>query len=217
MFLRKLAVCSSLLAVALISAPSVANADDNLPIVRDTCAEPALVRRQVGHPGKSLMQPGFSLRNCSVDKPKSKPLVLAGFTDVRGGLALVRGKPQRALDQIYGRNSVRPTGDELTNLCVAHTRLQQWGEASDACDAAVGRATDARARASRSLSAARKLADTKLAVAYSNRAVLYRLTGDAVAAHNDLAKARKISPNASFVVRNVEAAGREPSLARVAP
>jgi len=220
MSLRKLVVCSALLAASFISAPSVAGPDDGLPIVRETCAEPTLVtRRQVGHPGKSLMQPHSfyvnSAQCSSVAKPK--PLILAGFTDVRGGLSLVRGKSEKALDQINGRTSVRPSADELTNLCVAHTSLRQWAEASDTCDLAVDRAVAARAKTSRSLSTARKLADTKVAVAYSNRAVMNRLSGDAVAAHNDLAQARKFSPNASFVVRNLEVAGRAPALARVVP
>jgi len=219
MSLRKnLLVCSSLLAITLIGMSPVASADEGLPIVQEDCIQATVVRRNAGHPGKSLMLPNVAYRksaNCSVEK--RKPLMLAGYTDSRGGRALVNGRTEQAVKQLNARRSARLTADELTNLCVAQTKLKQWSEASDTCDAAVGSALDAaRSRGPQEL-VVRKLANTKVAVAYSNRAVMYRLTGDAVAAHNDLAKARNFSPKASFVVRNLEVAGIEPALASVVP
>src|SRR5262245_46527222 len=122
---NKLIVCSSLLAVTLIGVPSLASADDGLPVVREACSQETIVsRRNVGHPGNSRMLPAVSQRSpalCAVDKPK--PLILASFTDVKGGTALVRGRAQRALEQLSVTKSVRPTADELTNLCVARIML----------------------------------------------------------------------------------------------
>jgi cell division inhibitor SulA len=60
----------------------------------------------------------------------------------------------------------------------------------------------------------RKQADTGVAVAYSNRAVMHWLSSNAAAAHNDLVNARKFGPDAAFVMRNLEVTERGPSLAR---
>jgi len=44
-----------------------------------------------------------------------------------------------------------------------------------------------------------------LALAYSNRAVMFWLSNDDVAAGKDLARAQALSPRAEFVARNVAA------------
>jgi hypothetical protein len=44
-----------------------------------------------------------------------------------------------------------------------------------------------------------------MAVAYANRAVLHWLTDDVQSAANDLAQAKRLSPKADFVTRNVTA------------
>ncbi|HEU4590182.1 MAG TPA: hypothetical protein VFS13_04675 [Steroidobacteraceae bacterium] len=184
---NRLFVGSTLLAVTLIGVSSLASAADTQPVVRE---------------------------NASV--VKRKPLILAGYTDARGGTALVRGDTGRALQQIHARKAARRTADELTNQCVAHTVLRQWSAAAPACDAAVEGALEARASARQRALVPRKLVDAKVAVAYSNRAVMHWVSGDPVAAQQDLAKARSFSPKASYVMRNLEVAGREPSLARAA-
>ena len=51
-------------------------------------------------------------------------------------------------------------------------------------------------------------------MAYSNRAVLHLLSRDTLAAQNDLASARAISPRAFYVMRNSDAAVPNPSLAQ---
>jgi hypothetical protein len=144
-----------------------------------------------------------------------KPLILASFTDAKGGQSLVDGRTERALEQIGAMRSVRRTSAELTNLCVAHTVLRQWSEASAACDAAVARALDMRADAGYRFSSDRRSADQGAGAALSNRAVLHWLSGETVAAHNDLARARDFLPGASFVAQNLEVAVGQPSLARV--
>lgn len=153
--------------------------------------------------------------NASIDRESTqrKPLVLASYTDARGGAALVRGKAERALAQIYAKKSTRMSASELTNLCVAHTVLRQQSQAGDACDGAVASALDERASTSIRLRADRKFADTAVGAAYSNRAVMHWLAGNEVAAHNDLMKARSFTPHAAHVLRNLEVAERAPSLA----
>ena len=54
-------------------------------------------------------------------------------------------------------------------------------------------------------------ADKRVAVAYSNRAVLRWLARDTVEAYADLAHARTIEPKASFVSRNRELTVRVPA------
>jgi hypothetical protein len=143
----------------------------------------------------------------------SKPLILVGFTDANGGVALDRGRMERVIERIQGKPLARASAGELTNLCVAHTALRQLVEARAACDAALESAlADRTSRRARYTPP--RMADQWVAVAYSNRAVMHWLSSDAVATHNDLAKARALAPRASYVSRNVEMTERSPSLAR---
>ena len=208
---------SAFLFVTLGGVSSIVSAADAKPIVQETCAQVTLAgQRHVGHPGKSIVLPKREKREVTqCTTALRKPLILASYTDARGGQALVRGRTGRALKQInekWGRSSAA----EMTNLCVARTVLRQWSQAGDACDAAVASALSARASTTRRVYVDRKAADTAVGAAYSNRAVMYWLSGKEFAAHKDLANARNFSPNASYVMRNLEVAERDPSLARAA-
>ena len=135
---------SALMLVAVCGASSRVNAADTMPIVRETCAQATHVEYQtVGHPGKSIRLP---IRQSSTVVPCSRderqPMILASYTDARGGKALVKGRTQRALEQLSAVKSRPYSIFELNNQCVAHTVLRQWSEASDACDAAVASALD---------------------------------------------------------------------------
>jgi hypothetical protein len=101
----------------------------------------------------------------------------------------------------------------LTNLCVAHTVLRQWTEARDTCDAAIALATANRTKLMFRPGVSRTQLDTSASMAYSNRAVLNWLTRDALAAQNDLARARDISPKAFYVTRNERLSADAPALA----
>jgi hypothetical protein len=215
MFLRNKIVVTVLIAAFHSGVSFAGNAADTEPVVRESCAQAKQIsHRQVGPPGKSFMLPVRSKGSpAQCSSAKSKPLILASYTDARGGLALVRGRTERALEQIYAQKSAR-TSAEKTNQCVAHTVMRQWSEASDACDAAVTAALDERAGKSMRTYSDRIKANAGAAAAYSNRAVMHWLSGNEVAAHDDLSKAHNLSPKASYVTRNLEFAEREPALVR---
>lgn len=213
---NKLIATSTLLFVTLSGVSPMVNAADTMPIVRESCpqAMPASLR-YVGHPAKSIDLKKRAEREptqCAVTK--SQPLILASYVDARGGQALVRGKTERALKEIYARKSAKASAAELTNLCVAQTVQRQWSQAADACDAAVASALSERANTGKWEYTDRKFADKGVGAAYSNRAVMHWLAGNEVAAHNDLIQARQFSPNASYVTRNLRVAESAPSLAR---
>ena len=101
------------------------------------------------------------------------------------------------------RKATKPVSAQtLNNLCVAHTVLRQFDEALETCDAAVASANAKRAEGYRP-GVSRQMLDQSAAVAYSNRAVLHLLSRDTLAAQNDLASARAISPRAFYVMRNL--------------
>jgi hypothetical protein len=191
-FRVNLVASSALVVAALCGATSVASAADTRSIA-------------VGHPGKSILLPkGKKRQESQHSRVERQPLVLASYTDAPGGVALVRGRTERALEQINAKASNVSSVSGQTNLCVAHTVLRQWSQAGDACDAAVvlalGKHSNARG----------------LAAAYSNRAVMHWLSRDENAAHDDLAKARSLAPKASYVTRNLAATEGGASLARAA-
>jgi ethanolamine ammonia-lyase small subunit len=140
--------------------------------------------------------------------------VLASFVDTAGGKALVMGRTERAIEQIYAKRAEQTSPLTLTNLCVAHTVLRQWTEARDTCDAAVAIATANRSKLMFRPGVSRTQLDMAASMAYSNRAVLNWLSRDALAAQNDLARARDISPKAFYVTRNERLSVDAPSLAQ---
>jgi hypothetical protein len=219
MFLRSNPIATSTLwLITLSGVSSIVGAADTKPIVRETCAQVSLVgQRHAGHPGKSVEPRKAAVRQ--VERCSSalrKPLILASYTDARGGQALVRGRTELALELLSSRSFARASAAELTNMCVGQTVLRQWSQARDACDAAVARALADRAGTSRWPSAYREAVHTAVAVgaAYSNRAVMHWLSGNEVAAQSDLVHAQNLTPDASYVMRNLEVAERKLSLVR---
>lgn len=204
--------------ITLGGVSSLAAAADTKPIVRETCAQVSLVsQRQAGHPGKSAVPRKRTVRQteqCST--ALRKPLILASYTDARGGQALVNGRTELALELLYSKTFARSSAAELTNMCVGQTVLRQWPQAGDACDAAVTSALADLAGTSRWPSAYRKAVQKAVGAAYSNRAVMHWLSGNEVAAHGDLVQAQNVTPDAYFVMRNLEVAERKPSLVRAA-
>ena len=204
---------SALMLVAICGATSPVNAADTSLVVSETCAQATRVEyRTAGHPGKSVRLPKRQTR-AVVPCNERKPMILASYTDALGGRALVKGRTQRALEQLSAVKSRPYSILELNNQCVAHTVLRQWSEASDACDAAVAGALGKRKGPRKAFGGPGYTSGKTLATAYSNRAVMYWLSNDAVAAHNDLAKARKLAPRAGHVLRNLNVVAPASSLA----
>lgn len=206
---RKFLIAAPIILFATLN--GVAAAGETKPYVPERCnaVQPA------GHPGKSVLLPKArrgDAQQCS--RPARKRLTLATYVDAAGGKALVTGRTERAVEQLYAQRAAPLSGPTLTNLCVAHTVLRQWPEASDACDAAVTSASAARAESAYRPGSSMRQRNTAAAVAYSNRAVMHWLMRDTVAAQSDLASARAILPRASFVARNAQVAVSAPALAQ---
>ncbi len=210
------AAAAALLFASLSGASLPATAADTKPMVNESCPRAVQVanRGVAGHPGKSLLRPKRTAQDSVCTQDGAKPLILASFTDARGGVALERGNTERAVELIHGRKYGRPSSAELTNLCVARTVLRQFDQAREVCDAALSRALADRASHDIRFGASRIAANQAVAVAYSNRSVMHWLVGDAVAAHNDIVAARALAPLASFVSRNLELTERAPALVR---
>jgi hypothetical protein len=205
---------SALLLAALFSVTAPVNAADTKPLVPESCVA---VKRTApaGHPGKSIQLPQRAKEaDSKCSRPARTRLVLASFVDTTGGKALVMGRTERAIEQIYAKRAVQKSSLTLTNLCVAHTVLRQWTEARDTCDAAIAVASANRTKLGFRPRVSRTQLDTAASVAYSNRAVLNWLTRDALAAQNDLARARDISPKAFYVTRNERLSADAPALAQ---
>lgn len=104
-------------------------------------------------------------------------LTLAGFTDAADGVELIAGN-YAAVIQKLAPHSIAFNNDEVaasTNLCVAYVAAGRLDEAHDACDEAV---KIARMDSPGVTLAEHRAHDDVLAVAYANRAVLGKLSGE---------------------------------------
>jgi len=212
MFTRYSSAASAavLLMTTLCGSPA-ALADGNDAAVEVCTAGKDVVIRANGHPGKSLPLPRRDIRDaaqCSARAGRS--LVLVSFVDFTGGTALTSGNVDRAIREL-SRDAGKDKPLALNNLCVAHTALHQWEAAQDSCDAAVAAAADNLATYGRWPGEQRRLAHKVAAAVYSNRAVMYSMSNDAVAAQGDFARARAMAPKEAFVARNAELAARLPA------
>jgi hypothetical protein len=138
----------------------------------------------------------FLLASAAALAGDAQPFVFTAYSDAVGGADVVAGRYHAALAQLksYPRMTDFDPAATNTNRCVAYSMTLQWRAARAACDAAV-RASDAQPMRS----------EHHLAVAYSNRAVMFWLWNDDVAAGQDLARAQALAPRSQFVARNVAA------------
>ena len=141
-----------------------------------------------------------------------QPFVLTAYGSAPGGEDLLRGRYPAAVQQlrVTGRSALEPAAISA-NSCVAFAMTQRWRAAQDACDAAVRDARNARLNAAPWTESATISSDRALAAAYSDRAVMRWMDGDAHGAHVDLERARTFAPQARFVVRNVRALRAHPN------
>ena len=148
---NNLAASSALVLVSLCGASSLVSAADTKPIVRRPARRRLSSNPAARGPSRQI---DFAPKRRARDGPHCstsahKPMVLASYLDARGGQALVRGRTERALKQIYAEEAGGQSAFELNNQCVAHTVLRQWSQAGDACDAAVAGALHERASGKR--------------------------------------------------------------------
>jgi len=143
---------------------------------------------------------------------QAQPFVLTAYGSAPGGKDLLRGHYPAAVQQLRsdGRHALEPAAVSA-NSCVAFAMTQRWRAAQDACDAAVRDARDVRLGAAPWTESATISTDRALAAAYSDRAVMRWMAGDAQGAHADLERARTFAPQAGFVLRNVRALRAHPS------
>lgn len=133
--------------------------------------------------------------------------VFTAYVDAPGGGDVIAGRYRAALEELNSRpgNVELDSSATNTNRCVAYSMTRQWQQARAACDAAVRAAKEQRNMPPAWWSWARAPDDDYLALAYANRAVLHWLAQDDVAAQKDLAQAKELSPQATFVALNVAA------------
>jgi hypothetical protein len=109
--------------------------------------------------------------------PASGKLVMSGFVDAADGEQLLAGDYATVIQRL-APHSIDFQSDEVaasTNLCVAYVASGHLHEAHGACDEAIAMAR----LMDRDVSLSERLAHTDaLSVAYANRAVLTRLSGE---------------------------------------
>lgn len=141
-------------------------------------------------------------------------LVLTAYVNGIGGEAVMDGKYDAALAEIKRNRSVSSDAytAKINNECVVYTALKQLTQAKSACDEAVRAAKHDRLGSLRYAGAS--IQDSYLAIAYANRAVVQMMQKNPDAARDDLARAKSLSPDATFVSQNLLA--MESSAAKIA-
>lgn len=136
------------------------------------------------------------------------PFVLKVYASAPGGRDLLSGRYPTALRQLreHGAGALDP-GAVNANRCVADAMTRKWTQARVACNAAVHSADAPHFQTAPWAVSSGDSPDRRLAVAYSDRAVMRWFANDRAGARADLAKAMTIAPEAGFLARN-EAAVR---------
>ena len=129
-------------------------------------------------------------------------MTLGAYTDAAEGQSVLAGRYRDVID-VLGSHGLRFKQDELaasTNLCVAYIMTHRWSEGHAACDEAI---RFAKLEMRESPGSAADAHDARVAIAYSNRAVLEWLEARSVSAADDLARARALAPSAEWVTQNL--------------
>jgi tetratricopeptide (TPR) repeat protein len=127
-------------------------------------------------------------------------LTLSVYEDTAGASNVLAGRYEAAVKQLSNVGANYQSQYASTNLCVALIMTKQVDAATSACDDAIKRAKSAMPR---SVSFATQDEKGLLALAYSNRAVLYYLQKQPQKASEAVAQARTIAPKADFVAANL--------------
>ena len=129
-------------------------------------------------------------------------MTLGAYTDAAEGRSLLAGRYREVID-VLGSHGLRFKEDGLaasTNLCVAYIMTHRWSEAHPACDEAIG---FAKLEMPDGPGLSTGAYDERVAIAYSNRAVLEWLEARSTSAADDLARAHALAPSAEFVAQNL--------------
>jgi hypothetical protein len=130
-----------------------------------------------------------------------KKLVLSVYSGTPGADSALTGNYAATIDKL-GLRGVYFQRDAVagsTNLCVAYIMTQKWDAARSACDEAVSRA---RATDPDNMFYSGSGHQAKVALAYSNRAVLNWLQNRPEKAVNDVTRAHSLAPRSDFVSQN---------------
>lgn len=136
--------------------------------------------------------------------------VLSGYADTVAGEALRANDYALIIEQLGARGAqyARDPVGASTNLCVAYIMTHEWQHADTVCDEAIRMA---KLDSPSGTLYERINHDERVALAYSNRAVLRSLESHPQEAASDLAKAHSLAPSSDFVARNLAALAAAPS------
>jgi hypothetical protein len=133
-------------------------------------------------------------------------IVLSGYADGVGGDSLL-AKNYAAIIHELGAHGVAFAHDPVgasTNLCIAYIMTHAWSLADGTCDEAVRLA---KLDTPTGTLLERVNHDQRVAVAYSNRAVLHSLEAHPQEAASDLQRASALAPGSELVTHNRAALG----------
>ena len=134
-------------------------------------------------------------------------VVLGGYQDAAAGSQLLAGDYQGVIGRLatHGFAYSQDEAAASTNLCVAYIMTKAWDAAHRECDLAI-RLAHLSDFSDVSLAGRTSNAE-RVALAYSNRAVLNWLEARPQSAAQDIARAQSLSPQASFVSQNLARLG----------
>lgn len=142
-------------------------------------------------------------RAADAHAPAAHPkMVLSAYVDAAQGWTLLTGHYATVIAALGSHGGLFKQ-DELaasTNLCVAYIMMRKWSEAHPACDEAIRFAKLEVVEPPQFAADDRGL---RIAVGYSNRAVLEWLEERSASAADDLMKAQALAPYSEFVAQNL--------------
>jgi hypothetical protein len=137
-------------------------------------------------------------------------MVLTAYVNGAGGESVMAGKFDAALTEIKRNRyaSAEEYTAKVTNQCVAYAAMKQLPQAMSACDEAL-RSARYDQMSARSLGT--RIQNSYVAIAYTNRAVVQMMARNPEAAKSDMARAKSLAPDATFVSDNLLAMERSAS------
>lgn len=173
--------------------------------------------RNIRKPAQAILLGVSATLIGAVSQAGDTHFTMTAFANVTGGEEILSGDYPGALAKLsqLTHAGVLDASAVSLNRCAALTMSQQWEAARQACDRAVKDAEYERIALPAWALQQRQLQDERIAIAYSNRAVLKWLTSDSKAAAADLQRARSLLPQSDIVATNVAALGARSTVAQV--
>lgn len=150
-----------------------------------------------------LLGPVFSMPVTAEETPAAE-YTMAVIKNEAYGRRVTAGKYEQAIDRITrGGGRVKDRFADQVNLCVAYTKTKDIENANAACNAALAGLRKQEARATRSKKGPLYGNYKKdLAVALSNRGVLFAVSGDAERAKESFAAAIELQTSLSHIAES---------------